>query len=182
MRILVVDDHALVRQGITSALSSNAKLTVCGEAIDGQDAIDKARELAPDLVVMDISMPRVNGLDATREIKRCLPGVEVLIVTQHDSPEMARQAFNAGARGYVVKSAISDTLLAAIAKLQERETFVHGVNLAGFNDNLDAQEILQRTAAFEKALQNNERRFREMFDVLASCHLHHRCRRPPDVL
>src|SRR6202040_478421 len=76
------------------------------------------------------------------------------------------QAFNAGARGYVVKSAISDTLLAAIAKLQERETFVHGVNLAGFNDNLDAQEILQRTAAFEKALQNNERRFREMFDVL----------------
>src|ERR1700727_436678 len=115
MRILVVDDHALVRTGICSTLSSNPELTVCGEAVDGQDAIDKARELLPDLVVMDISMPRVNGLDATREIKRCLPGVEVLIVTQHDNPEMAREAFKAGALGYVVKSAISTTLLDAIA-------------------------------------------------------------------
>lgn len=166
MRILVVDDHALVRTGISSILASNVTFTVCGEAVDGQDAIDKARELVPDLVVMDISMPRVNGLDATREIKRSLPGVEVLVVTQHDSSEMARQAFKAGASGYVVKSAISSTLLAAVAKLQQRECFVHGVSLAGVNDNLDAQEILQRTAAYEKALQQSERDFREMFDVL----------------
>ena len=166
MRILVADDHSLIRTGICSTLSSDASLTVCGEAVDGQDAVDKARELVPDLVVMDISMPRMNGLDAAREIQRLLPGVEVLIVTQHDSPEMARQAFNAGASGYVVKSAISSTLLAAIAKIQQRSTFIHGVNLAGLNDNLDAQEILQRTAAYEKALQHSERRFREMLDVL----------------
>ena len=152
MRILVVDDHALIRAGISSVLSSNESLEVCGEAVDGQDAIEKARELVPDLVVMDISMPRVNGLDATREIKRSLPGVEVLVVTQHDSSEMARQAFKAGASGYVVKTAIHTTLLDAVAKLQRRECFVHGASLAGANDNLDAQEILQRTAAYEKAL------------------------------
>ena len=95
--------------------------------MDGQDAVEKTKKLHPDIVVMDVSMPRLNGLDATREIKRLLPDTEVVIVSQHEAPEMVRQAFNAGARGYVVKSAISADLLAAIAKAKKRETFVKAV-------------------------------------------------------
>src|ERR1700722_9142808 len=114
MRILVVDDHEVVRRGICSVLASEAAFEICGEAFDGQDAIEKARELRPDVVVMDISMPRMNGLDATREIKQFLPQAEVVVVSQYEVPEMARQAFKAGARAYVVKSAIATDLLAAI--------------------------------------------------------------------
>jgi PAS domain S-box-containing protein len=141
MRILVVDDHALVRKGICSVLATSSTLTVCGEAVDGQEGVDKARELRPDIVVMDLSMPRLNGLEATREIKRLLPDTEILIVTQHESPEMARQAFGAGARGYVSKSAISTDLLAAIAKIGRNESIVHGLSLNGPSHRLDLQGI-----------------------------------------
>src|ERR1700690_64847 len=100
MRILVVDDHELVRRGICSVLETNGSLSVCGQAFDGKDAVEKALALRPDVIVMDISMPRMNGLEATREIKRLLPETEIVIVTQHESPQMAKQAFAAGARGY----------------------------------------------------------------------------------
>src|SRR5580658_2324319 len=124
MRILVVDDHELVRRGICSVLAAEPSITLCGEAVDGQDAIEKTKALHPEIVVMDVSMPRLNGLEATREIKRLFPETEVVIVSQHEAPEMVRQAFNAGARGYVIKSAISADLLSAIHKAQKRETFL----------------------------------------------------------
>ncbi len=117
MRILVVDDHEIVRKGICSLLANESALTLCGEAIDGRDAVEKAKALRPDLVLMDISMPQMNGLDATREIKRLLPETEVVIVSQHGTPEMMRQAYSAGARGYVVKSTVAKDLLAAIANI-----------------------------------------------------------------
>lgn len=119
MRILVVDDHEIVRKGICSLLANESALTLCGEAIDGRDAVEKAKALRPDLVLMDISMPQMNGLDATREIKRLLPETKVVIVSQHGTPEMMRQAYNAGARGYVVKSTVAKDLLAAIANLND---------------------------------------------------------------
>lgn len=121
MRILVVDDHELVRRGICSILGAESTLTICGEAIDGRDAVEKARALHPDIIVMDISMPRLNGLEAIREIKSFLPQVEIVIVSQHASPQMVRQGFNAGARGYVLKSSISSDLLTAIAKVALRD-------------------------------------------------------------
>lgn len=117
MRILVVDDHEIVRKGICSLLANEAALTLCGEAVDGRDAVEKAQTLRPDLVLMDISMPQMNGLDATREIKRLLPETKVVIVSQHGTPEMMRQAYSAGARGYVVKSTVAKDLLAAIANI-----------------------------------------------------------------
>jgi PAS domain S-box-containing protein len=156
-RILVVDDHELVRKGICSILASDPALTVCAEAVDGRDAVQKAKAERPDIVVMDISMPNMNGLDAARVIKGILPETEIVIVSQHDSAEMVRQAFKAGARGYVMKSAISSDLQSAIANVSRDKSFVKGT-LTSVNH--DAQEILSRSAALEKALQENEERLR----------------------
>src|ERR1700745_451854 len=100
MRLLIVDDHEVVRRGVRSLLSEQTGWEVCGEAVDGQDALDKARDLEPDLIVMDVSMPRLNGLEATRQLRNVLPHCEVLILSQHENIEMAKQAFKAGARGY----------------------------------------------------------------------------------
>ncbi len=166
MRILVVDDHELVRRGICAVLATEPSLTLCGEAVDGQDAVEKTQVLHPDIVVMDVSMPRLNGLDATREIKRLLPNTEIVMVSQHEAPEMVRQAFNAGARGYVVKSAISADLLAAIANASNRELFVTHPPAAE-SRNLDLQSILQRSAAYEQALRESEERFRTAMNNLA---------------
>lgn len=166
MRILVVDDHELVRRGICSVLAGKPEFTVCGEASDGRDAIEKARALAPDVIVMDISMPNMNGLEATREIKRLMPNAVVLMVSQHQSPEMVRQAFNAGAQGYVVKSAISKDLLTGIERARRHESFVSSATL-GDSRNLDSQEILQRSAAFERALHDSEERFRSAMNNMA---------------
>src|ERR1700758_4407845 len=157
MRLLIVDDHEVVRRGVRSLLSEQAGLEVCGEAVDGQDALDKARELKPDLIVMDVSMPRLNGLEATRQIRSILPSCEVLVLSQHENNEMARQALNAGARGYVVKSSISRDLISALWKVSRREYFFDPVILDQTPTNhTDVQEILQRSTAFEKALRESE--------------------------
>ena len=114
MRILVVDDHEIVRRGVMLFLSAEKSLQVCGEAVDGREAIQKARELRPDAIVMDISMPKVNGLEASREIRRNLPDAKIEILSQHNSPEIKKQAFAAGADEYVEKSAVSSELVAAL--------------------------------------------------------------------
>ena len=168
MRILIADDHELVRRGVRSVLRTRPDIEICGEAIDGQDAVEQSRELSPDLVVMDISMPRLNGLEAAREIRRLLPATHVLILSQHNSPEMMRQALNAGARGYVVKTAISQDLLTGIDKLRNgRLFFPDSVTGSDANANVDMQEILQRSQAFEKALRESEERYRLMFEQAA---------------
>jgi PAS domain S-box-containing protein len=167
MRILVVDDHELVRKGICSLLASDPRLTVCGEAMDGREAVQKTKELHPDVVIMDISMPNMNGIEATREIKSSDSGAEIVIVSQHSAPEMVRQAFNAGARGYVVKSSISRDLLEAIGTVTRQEPFVKVEGLTDQKSNLDPQEILKRSGEFEKALRESEERFRSAMNNMA---------------
>src|SRR5258708_5535396 len=124
MRVLIVDDHEVVRKGVRSLLAQS-RYEVCGERVDGEDAIEKAKQLKPDVIVMDVSMPKLNGLEATRQVLDILPEAEVLILSQHESPHMVREAFNAGARGYVVKSSIGKDLLAALEKVSRHEPFFH---------------------------------------------------------
>ncbi len=115
-RILIVDDHAVVRGGIRSLLSPRPEWMVCGEAVDGADAVDKARALQPDLVIMDISMPRMDGLEATRILRKELPAPKVILISQNDPNIADRQARAVDAAGYVAKSKLSLDLLPLIEK------------------------------------------------------------------
>ena len=120
LRILLVDDHEIVRRGVRLLLRAEESLQVCGEAADGREAVQKAEELRPDAIVMDISMPNVNGLEASREIRRILPDARIVILSQHNFPEMMRQAFAAGADEYVEKSAVSSELVAALERSERK--------------------------------------------------------------
>lgn len=123
LRILVVDDHPVVRRGLKSLLGAHPGWEVIDEARDGMEAVDKSGQLAPDVVVLNISMPRMSGLEACRLIRRNTPQSEVLIVTQHDSPQMMQEAGDAGARGYVVKSNIARDLVRAVEATSEHKPF-----------------------------------------------------------
>jgi DNA-binding NarL/FixJ family response regulator len=123
IRILVVDDHPIVRQGLKTLLEGHSGWQVIGEASDGAEALEKAGELNPDVMVLDVTMPRMNGLEACRLLRRQFPELEILFVTQHDSPQMMREALEAGARGYVVKSNAARDLLAAVEAVSQHRVF-----------------------------------------------------------
>ena len=122
--ILVVDDHAVVRRGVRSLLESHEGWEVCGEATTGRDAVEQSRRLRPDVVVMDLSLPDLNGLDATRQILKDAPEIEVLVLTMHHSEELARNVLQAGARGYVLKSDADENLIAAVDSLRQHKPFL----------------------------------------------------------
>jgi DNA-binding NarL/FixJ family response regulator len=124
LRILVVDDHAVVRRGVRSLLESHDGWDVCGEATTGRDAVEQSRRLHPDVVVMDLSLPELNGLDATRQILKDAPQTEVLVLTMHHSEELARDVLKAGARGYVLKSDADANLIAAVENLRQHKPFL----------------------------------------------------------
>jgi len=114
VRVLIADDHELVRRGIHSLLAPRPDWEVCGEAKDGIEAVEMAKLLRPDLILLDITMPRLNGLEAARIICRETPEVRILILSQHDPQHMAENAIRAGARGFVSKADIAANLLASM--------------------------------------------------------------------
>jgi len=122
LRILIVDDHEVVRRGLLALLGTQAGWEVVGEAANGSDAVKKVAQVKPDVVVMDITMPAMSGLDATRLIMETAPQTKVLIFTMHDSEQMIQTALEAGARGYVLKSNAANDLIAAIRALAKDET------------------------------------------------------------
>lgn len=130
VRILVADDHEVVRQGVRAVLEGQEGWEVCGEARSGREAVAKAIELQPDVVVLDITMPELNGLEATRQIRRAVPA-RVVILTVHESDQVVTEVVDAGAHGYVLKADAGRTLVEAIRALLGGQTFfterVHGV-------------------------------------------------------
>lgn len=123
-RVLIVDDHAVIRRGVQGILSTYSEWDLCGEADNGQDAIRLAGELAPEVVIMDVSMPGMNGLEATRIMHDVLPETKVLLLTLHSSSEFVRSAFRAGARGYVLKSDAENELVRALNVVIGEGTYV----------------------------------------------------------
>ena len=137
-RILLADDHALVRAGVRRILEAEPDLDVVGEASDGAEAVELARTLEPDLVVLDVSMPRTTGLQAAREIKRRTPGAQVLMLSMHDNEQYFFSALKAGACGYVLKSAADEDLVSACRAAVRGESFLYaGVASALVRDFLD---------------------------------------------
>jgi len=122
MRIIITDDHALVRDGLRSMLEDEPGLEVVGEAANGREALELCRSLEPDLVLMDVRMPEMDGLEATQAIKQELPSTSVLMVTMHENPDYLLEALSAGAAGYVLKGASGDRLVNAIQRTLKGES------------------------------------------------------------
>jgi DNA-binding NarL/FixJ family response regulator len=123
LRILIADDHEVARKGIRALLENHPGWELCGEASDGREAVKAAARLKPDLVLLDIGMPSLNGLDATRQILADEPDTLVLILTMHDSEQVVREVLAAGARGFLLKSDAGRDLVSAVEALQLRRTF-----------------------------------------------------------
>jgi len=123
-RVLIVDDHAFIRRGVQGILRSFPEWELCGEADNGQEAIRLAEELKPEIIIMDVSMPGLNGLEATRIIRDLLPDTKILLLTLHSSTELVRSAFRAGARGYVLKSDAEQELVRALNVVVGDGTYV----------------------------------------------------------
>jgi DNA-binding NarL/FixJ family response regulator len=122
-RVLIADDHEVVRHGIRVMVQSCPNLEICGEASDGRQAVTLAGQLRPDIVIIDIGMPQLNGLDATRQIVHDNPNIKVLILTMHESEQIVREVLAAGARGYLLKSDAGRDLISALEALAGRKTF-----------------------------------------------------------
>jgi len=123
LRILIADDHAVVRAGLRALLESRPGWQVCGESVDGRDAIEKAIKLKPDVAVLDIGMPLLNGVEATRRIRTASPSTEILILTMHESDDLVQQVVEAGARGYILKDDADRVLLAAIDSVRHHKPY-----------------------------------------------------------
>jgi DNA-binding NarL/FixJ family response regulator len=124
IRVLIVDDHAILRDGIRSLLERQGGITVVGEASNGREALDRVGELQPDIVLMDVAMPIMDGLEATRRVKEVYPDVRVLILTQHDSQEYVAPLLQSGASGYVLKRSGGREVVTAIRQVYEEGAFL----------------------------------------------------------
>jgi DNA-binding NarL/FixJ family response regulator len=123
IRILVVDDHDIIRRGLKDLLAAKPGWEICAEAKTGRDAVAMAEQLKPDVIVMDVSMPDLNGLEAARRIHKALPKTGILILTMHYSDQLVRDVIESGARGYILKSDADRELVSAVEAIANRRTF-----------------------------------------------------------
>jgi DNA-binding NarL/FixJ family response regulator len=141
--VIVVDDHAVIRRGVQGILSAFPEWELCGEAENGQEGVKLAETVRPEIIIMDVSMPGLNGLEATRIIHNMLPDTKILLLTLHSSTELVRSAFRAGARGYVLKSDAEHELVRALNVLAGDGTYVS----PGIDQHLAQKAILEATLA-----------------------------------
>jgi DNA-binding NarL/FixJ family response regulator len=123
LRLLIADDHEIVRRGLCALLKSHPEWEVCGEAVDGQEAVDMAHQLKPDIVILDIGMPNMNGLMAARQIRQTQPSQKILVLSVTDEDQLVEEALAVGALGFVLKSDAARDLIAAVEALQAGTTF-----------------------------------------------------------
>lgn len=123
LRIMVADDHEVVRRGLRALLEAQPGWQVCSEAADGRDVVKKAGELKPEVIILDLAMPNLNGLEATRQLLKMDPGARVLILTLHDSEQVIREVLSAGARGFLLKSDAARDLVSAVEALRQDKTY-----------------------------------------------------------
>ncbi len=144
LRILIADDHEVARRGIRALLESHPGWEVCAEAKDGRESVELATAMKPDVILLDIGMPNLNGLEAARQILAALPTVAILILTMQDSDQVVREVLRAGARGFLLKSDAGHDLVAAVEALQLQRTFfttrVSQMVLEGFLDRDNRQD------------------------------------------
>lgn len=142
LRILLVDDHEVVRRGLTVLLRAKPDWEICGEASNGREAVEKALKLNPDVIILDVGMPNLNGLEATRQIVKAKPEIRILILTLHDSATVVQDVLNAGARGFLLKSDAARDLVTAVEALKNNKTYftpkVASMVLDGFLHRKDA--------------------------------------------
>ena len=145
IRILIADDHEIVRRGTRALIETELGWEICGEANDGREALDLAMKLNPDVVVLDVAMPELNGVDLTREIKRTLPDTEVLAFTGTESEDLVHELFAAGARGCVLKSEATTHLIPAIRALGEHQPYLasRGAHIV-FESYLEGRVLRER--------------------------------------
>ena len=138
LRILVADDHEVVRRGLCTLLQAHEGWEICGEAVDGREAVEKVKELKPDVIILDIGMPNLNGLAATRQLIQYDASLRIIVLTVTDVDEVIREALDAGARGFVLKTDAARDLVSAVEALQRNRMFftprVNDMVLAGFLD------------------------------------------------
>ena len=167
IRILLADDHAILREGIRALLEDYADFSIVGEADDGRKAVERTGQLQPDVVLMDIGMPVLNGLQATRQIKHDYPHVHVLALTMHDSEEYVSQMLAAGASGYVIKCAASDELVQAIRAVAAGQNYISPAVTRVLVESLIAHRANPRSADPFQTLTERER---EVFQLVAEGH------------
>lgn len=158
LRILVVDDHDVVREGLRALLAPQKHWQICGQAASGREAVEKALQLRPDLVVMDFTLPEMNGLDATRRIRKALPQTEVLILTVHDSEALIKEAFLAGAKAFVVKTDTRLHLIPALETLARHQPFfTSAASAVVLREFLHSGTPARRASRSSKSLTPRER-------------------------
>ncbi|HEV3513520.1 MAG TPA: response regulator transcription factor [Candidatus Sulfotelmatobacter sp.] len=170
LRILIADDHELARRGIRAVLESHPGWEVCAEARDGRETVELAASLLPDVVLLDIGMPNLNGLEAARQILAVTPNVAILILTMHDSDNVVREVLRAGARGFLLKSDAGRDLVSAVEALQSQRTFfttrVSQMVLNGFLHR-DGHAGVRKLAPKDAASDVLTSREREVIQLLA---------------
>jgi DNA-binding NarL/FixJ family response regulator len=170
IRVLLVDDHASVVQGIRSYFKTKRRIKIVGQAVDGAEAIQKARELTPDVVLMDLSLPKMNGLEALRRIRDEMPGAKAIAYTMHESREYVRAAMRGGAAGYVLKSSPLALLVRAIERVYGGRAFLDPNVSASFPLPLDKNQVDAKHAKVGGSRERNvhglTRRERDILESL----------------